>query len=620
MTHPDSRLFLPMWPDEVRARGWKELDVILVSGDAYVDHPSFGTALIGRLLESRGYRVGIIAQPDWRSPADFARLGKPRLFFGVTAGSMDSMVANFSRPGKRRRRDDFSPGGRPGLRPDRATIVYINRLREVFGSSAMIMAGGIEASLRRMAHYDFWDDAVRRSILLDSRADVVVYGMGERAVLDMARHIQNGEGLSGETRGTVVLASGPPDGAVILPSLEEVTVDKAGFNKAFILAEGENNPILGKPLAQRHGDRWVIIQPPAHPLNTGDLDELYALPFQRRWHPMYEASGGVPALEEVLFSITAHRGCLGSCGFCTLAAHQGRIIQSRSDESVVDEARSFVGDPRFKGVVHDVGGPSANFHDPACANQLERGPCRGKTCLHPEPCRRLNRSQAHFTSLLRKVSAVPGIRRVFVRSGVRFDMALLEEGREFLRELASSHVSGQLKVAPEHVDDRVLRFMGKPPFSVFTRFAEEFERYSAEAGKKQYLVPYFISGHPGADLASAVRMAQYVKKQGRFFEQVQDFIPLPMTRSACQWYTGVDPLTGEHLHVPKDPEERRMHRALLQFQDPANWSLAREALRRAGREDLIGSRAESLVPGEGTARVRGRKVGRIGRKTGVQRE
>lgn len=620
MAHSDLCPFLPMWPDEVRRRGWDELDVILISGDAYVDHPSFGTALIGRWLEANGFRVGIIAQPNWRTVTDFARLGKPRLFFGVAAGSMDSMVANYSRPGKRRRRDDFAPGGRPGLRPDRATIVYTNRIREVFGSSTVVVAGGIEASLRRLAHYDFWDDAVRRSILLDSQADIVVHGMGERAVLAIAQRLRDENELATDVRGTAVLQSVPPEGAVILPSFEEVRGDKAAFNRAFVEADNENNPVLGRPLAQRHGDRWVVVHPPAHPLDQAEMDQVYALPFTRRWHPSYDSAGGVPALEEVLFSITAHRGCLGSCSFCTLAAHQGRVIQSRSDESIIAEALSFTGDSRFRGIIHDVGGPSANFHDPACTHQSQRGPCRGKTCLHPEPCRRLNRSQARFTDLLKKLAALPGIRKVFVRSGVRFDMALLEEGRGFLSELVKHHVSGQLKVAPEHVDDRVLRLMGKPPFSVFTQFADEFERLSAEAGKRQYLVPYFISGHPGADLESAIRMAQYVKSQGRFFEQVQDFVPLPMTRSACQWYAGEDPFSGEKLHVPRDPQERKMHRALLQHQDPANWPAAREALRLAGRADLIGNGRGSLVPADGGARGAGRKVSRIGRKTGHQSE
>lgn len=600
-------LFLPTTREEMTERGWKEADVVVISGDAYVDHPSFGTALIARYLESLGLKVGIVAQPDWRSSTDFARLGKPRLFFGVTAGALDSMVSNFSSPGKRRARDSYAPGGRPGRRPDRATIVYVNRLRELFGSSVPIVIGGIEASLRRLAHYDFWDDAVRRSILVDSRADLLVYGMAEHALGEIASRLQAQVPLEG-IPGTVRVSGQAPEDAVVLPSFEEISSERDAFNRAFALADAENNPILGKRLVQKHGDRWVIVEPPPRPLSEAQMDALYDLPFARRWHPVYEDEGGVPGLDEILFSITAHRGCLGSCSFCTLAAHQGRIIQSRSDESILREARLFTRDPRFKGIIHDVGGPSANFHDPACEGQAARGPCRGKACMHPSPCRHLRHSQTRFTSLLRQLRDLPGIRRVFVRSGVRYDMALLEENREFLRELVAHHVSGQLKVAPEHVDDRVLRLMGKPGAHVFEQFEKEFTQISQEAGKEQYLIPYLISGHPGADLLSAVHLAEFVKSRGRFFEQVQDFVPLPMTRSACQWYTGRDPITGESVHVARDPHERRMQRALIQYQNPRNWPLVREALRLAGREDLIGHAPGCLVPPEGGGRSRGGKL------------
>lgn len=610
---------LPLSRAEAVARGWETVDVVLVSGDAYVDHPSFGTALIGRFLESMGLRIGIIAQPDWRSPADFAEFGTPRLFWGITAGAMDSMVANYTTAGKRRKFDSYAPGGKFGLRPDRAVIVYANRLRELSGSVVPIIAGGIEASLRRLAHYDFWDDKVRRSLLFDARIDLLVYGFGEKALAEIVKRAQTRSDFN-NIPGTALIAAEPPPGAIILPSYAEVSENKDAFNQAFILADAENNPIRGRVLAQAHENRWAIVQSPARPLSQTEMDQIYALPFTRQAHPSYEAAGGIPALSEVLFSITAHRGCLGNCSFCTLAAHQGRIIQSRSDESILQEATSFTKDPRFKGIIHDVGGPSANFHEPACAGQESRGPCKNRACMFPEPCRHLNRSQASFAALLRRLRDIPGVRHVFVRSGIRHDMAILEESREFLRELTLHHVSGQLKVAPEHVDNRVLRLMGKPPFEVYRAFADEFAELTRAAGKKQYLVPYFISGHPGADLNAAIKMAEFIKEQGRFFEQVQDFIPLPMTRSACQWYTGKDPFTGEEVYVPSDPREKAMHRALMQFQAPENWELVKEALEISGRKDLIGSGASCLIPENPPGIRRRRKVVSDRRKSRTRHE
>ena len=617
--------FLPLSGAEAAARGWDAVDVVLVSGDAYVDHPSFGTALIGRFLESKGLRVGIIAQPDWRSPAAFLEYGKPRLFCGITAGAMDTMVSNYTTAGKRRKYDSYAPGGEFGLRPDRAVIVYANRLRELFGSSVRIIAGGIEASLRRLAHYDFWDDKIRRSILFDARIDLLVYGFGERALSEIVRRaLAGGYGNNFDNiPGTAIVAAELPPEALILPSYEAVLASPDAFNEAFRMADGENNPICGKVLAQAHGNRWAVVQPPAKPLSSAEMDLIYSLPFTRRAHPSYdEVAGakGVPALSEVLFSITAHRGCLGNCSFCTLAAHQGRIVQSRTDESIIQEATSFTKDPRFKGIIHDVGGPSANFHEPACAEQENRGPCKNRTCMFPEPCRHLNRSQAGFSALLRRLREIPGIKHVFVRSGIRHDMAMLEENREFLGELTEHHVSGQLKVAPEHVDNHVLRLMGKPPFEVYLDFAAEFNRLSRAAGKEQYLVPYFISGHPGADLKAAIKMAEFIKGQGRFFEQVQDFIPLPMTRSACQWYTGKDPLTGEEVYVPADPKEKAMHRALMQFQAPENWKLVREALEISDRKDLIGSGPHCLIPKNQPGIRRKRKVVSDGRKSPARHE
>ncbi|HBL49691.1 MAG TPA: YgiQ family radical SAM protein [Firmicutes bacterium] len=613
---------LPLCRVEAVARGWDEVDVVLVSGDAYVDHPSFGTALIGRFLESKGLRVGIIAQPDWRSPADFAEYGKPRLFCGITAGAMDSMVSNYTTAGKRRKYDSYAPGGKFGLRPDRAVIVYANRLRELFGSSVPIIAGGIEASLRRLAHYDFWDHKVRRSILFDARIDLLVYGFGERALSEIVRRaLAGGYGnYFDNIPGTATVAAESPPEALILPSYEAVSESQDAFNEAFRMADGENNPICGKVLAQAHGNRWAVVQSPAKPLSSAEMDQVYSLPFTRQAHPAYEEAGGVPALSEVLFSITAHRGCLGNCSFCTLAAHQGRVIQPRTDESIIREATSFTKDPRFKGIIHDVGGPSANFHEPACAEQESRGPCKNRTCMFPEPCRHLNRSQAGFTALLRRLRDIPGVRHVFVRSGIRHDMAVLEENREFLKQLTEHHVSGQLKVAPEHVDNRVLRLMGKPPFEVYLDFADEFSQLSQAAGKKQYLVPYFISGHPGADLNAAIKMAEFIKGQGRFFEQVQDFIPLPMTRSACQWYTGKDPFTGEEVYVPSDPKEKAMHRALMQFQAPENWKLVKEALEISGRKDLIGAGPHCLISEKQPCVRHKRKVVSGGRKSPARHE
>lgn len=590
--------FLPTTAQEAKALGWDELDIILVSGDAYVDHPSFGAALLGRDLAARGWRVGIIPQPDWRNESDFTALGRPRLFFGVTAGALDSMVAHYSPAKRKRRKDAYSPGGRTGFRPDRASIVYANQLRRIY-RDVPIVIGGIEASLRRLAHYDYWDEKVRRSILVDSGADLLVYGMGERALREVARRLEDhGPDWSEKPiAGTVFRCSELPDwtrDAVNLPALEEIERDPMAFAQAHRITEEENDPIRGRTLIQRQGGQWVVQAPPALPLTTPEMDEVYGRPFTRRWHPRYDPEG-IPGLEEVLFSLVTHRGCLGECSFCTLALHQGRIIQRRSVESLVTEAEAMTRDPRWRGVIHDVGGPSANLYIPACERALARGTCKGKHCLTPKVCRHIPTDSGDEIELLRRLREIPGVRHVFVRSGVRFDMALADPKRRFLREITAHHISGQLKVAPEHVSDPVLALMNKPTHHVYQEFCRVFNQMSDEAGKEQYLIPYLIAGHPGSRLDDAIRLAEYLRDQGRFFEQVQEFTPLPMTASVCMAYTGIDPSSMEPVHVP-DNEERAMQRALLQFQSRENWPLVRKALKHADREDLIGHGPKALVP------------------------
>lgn len=584
--------------EEAKRRGWNELDIILVSGDAYVDHPSFGIALLGRDLEAQGYRVGILPQPDWRHDQDFLALGRPRLFFGIAAGALDSMVAHYT-PAKRRRREDaYSPGGQGGFRPDRAVLVYSNRLRRIFRDIPIVI-GGVEASLRRLAHYDYWEERVRHSILTDSGADILVYGMGERSLREIARRLAQGDPnwRQSPIPGTVVRFSDLPQwasDALELPSAEEVIHDKAAFVKAQKLVEEESDPIRGRILIQRDAGHLVVQMPPSKPLETSEMDELYERPFTRRWHPRYDPQG-IPALNEVLFSLVTHRGCLGECSFCTLALHQGRFIQRRSMASIIKEAEGFVKDPRWKGVIHDVGGPSANLYVPTCERALARGACKGKSCLVPEVCRHLPVESRDERELLRQLRELPGVRHVFVRSGIRFDLALADAKHLFLRELCAHHVSGQLKVAPEHVSDTVLCLMNKPAHRKYQEFAKLYKDLSAEAGKTQYLIPYLIAGHPGSRLEDAILLAEYIRDQGRFFEQVQEFTALPMTASACMAYTGINPRTGEEVYVPSD-EERAMQRALLQFQNKKNWALVRKALKIAGRHDLIGKGPKALVP------------------------
>jgi len=593
--------FLPVCPADVRARGWSQPDFVYVTGDAYVDHPSFGLAIISRVLENAGYRVAMMPQPDYRSSAAFTLFGRPRLGFLVTAGVIDSMVNHYTAARKRRSEDAYSPGGRAGYRPDRATIVYCNRIREAYGSIP-ILIGGVEASLRRFAHYDYWDDRVRNSILVDSGADVLMYGMGERVILETVRALEAGAPFSGlRIPGICVMSREPEPDYLSIESAEDVARDKRAYARAFKVQYDEQDPVRGRGICQRHGVRHLIVNPPAPPLSQAELDAVYALPYTRRWHPMYDALGGVPALKEVEFSITHVRGCYGSCSFCALTFHQGRIVTSRSHQSVIDEAKKLIRRPGFKGYIHDVGGPTANFRHPACADQLRRGACRGRQCLFPSPCKNLEVDHGDYTRLLRALRALPGVKKVFVRSGIRFDYVLADRSREFLNELVRHHVSGQLKVAPEHVSARVLRCMGKPDVSVYNKFVEAYKKANEKAGMDQYLVPYFMSSHPGCTLEDAVELALYIKRSGHRPEQVQDFYPTPGTLSTAMFFTGLDPRDMSPVYVPRDPQEKAMQRALMQYFLPQNRELAIRALVKAGRKDLIGFGPDCLIRPDKTA-------------------
>ena len=612
-------MFLPVSREDMEVRGWEQPDFVLVTGDAYVDHPSFGTAIISRLLESRGYKVAILAQPDWHSADDFRRFGRPRLGFLINSGNVDSMVNNFSVQKNRRKRDIYSPGGKPGRRPDRAIIVYSNRAREAYKDVPIIL-GGLEASLRRFAHYDYWDDKVRRSILMDSRADILIYGMGERAVLEIAEALDSGIAAAdiGWIRGTCVKAKAPnakapeaggalyiEDDDVILPAYETICADtdaaKAAYNKSFALQYRSNDSITGKRILEEYpGGPYVVQNPPQPPLERQELDDLYALHFERDSHPMYAEEGGVPGLEEILFSITSNRGCFGGCSFCALTYHQGREVRSRSAQSIVAEAERMTQDSRFKGYIHDVGGPTANFSHPSCEKQLKHGMCGGKDCLFPKPCSQLNTDHSEYLNVLEQVRQVKGVKKVFVRSGVRFDYVMADmkkggkgasgrkntSGYRFLEALCADHVSGILKVAPEHSSAKVLRQMHKPDISVFDAFASEYKAINKRLGKRQYMVPYFISSHPGSTLDDAVDLAVYMKKTGFVPDQVQDFYPTPGTLATCIYYTERDPFTGRPVYVAKDPKEKRMQRALLHFHKKQNEKLVREALAITGREEL----------------------------------
>lgn len=602
---PERDKFLPIDREDMQKRDWEELDFLVISGDAYVDHPSFGHAIISRWLEKLGFRVGIIAQPDWRSTDDFKRMGRPRLGVMVTAGNLDSMLNHYTASGKKRKTDPYSPGGAGGLRPDRATIVYCNRVRELWKDVPLII-GGIEASLRRMAHYDYWGNDVRRSILADSRADLLVFGMGELPVTEIARALSEGREVSQirDVPGTCWKTHDPGNAAdaVLLPSFEEVRSDKKVFAQAFKKFYLEQNHSRGNRLIQDQG-AWNIVQNrPARPMTEKEMDKVYNLPYTRAAHPSYDEAGGVPALEEVRFSITSHRGCFGECSFCAIAMHQGRIIQTRSDKSMIEEASSFKKMKDFKGYVHDVGGPTANFVVPSCPDQEKKGTCTGKSCLYPGPCKKLEADHTRYIGLLRKLREIPGIKKVFIRSGLRYDYILEDKKTEFLDELCRYHVSGQLKIAPEHVSPAVLKFMKKVPRNVTVEFIEAYRKKNRELGLKQFLVPYFMSSHPGSTLKEAVDLAEFIRDSGLRPEQVQDFTPTPGSVSTCMYYTGIDPMTGEDVYVPRDHEERNMQRSLLQYWVPENAGTVKKALIKAGREDLIGNDSKCLVQEHGFRR------------------
>ena len=590
--------FLPVSAEDMHERGWWWYDFLVVGGDAYVDHPSFGTAVIARVLEAEGYRVAVLCQPDWHSAEAFKAMGAPRLGVMIGAGNLDSMVAHYTAAKHRRREDFYSPGKKTGLRPDRAVIVYANRAREAFGAEMPIVIGSLEASLRRFAHYDYWEDKVRRSVIFDAKADLLVYGMGEYATIEIAKALKKKRPVSElhDIRGTAYIAKEAPAEAVMLPSYEDVCRSKKSYAEATRIEYAEHDPVRGRAMAQAHGDRYLVVNPPAMPLSAAELDRVAELPYTREVHPMYEALGGVPAIEEVRFSVIHNRGCFGGCNFCALAFHQGRMVTSRSHESVIREVTAMTKHPLWKGYVSDVGGPSANFRKPSCSQQLKNGMCANRSCLAPTPCNNIEADHSDYLALLRKLRNIPGVKKVFVRSGIRYDFMLCDKKGDFFAELVKYHISGQLKVAPEHCIDSVLDYMGKPHIDVYERFMEKYRSLNARYDKEQYVVPYLMSSHPGSTLESAIALAQYLKKTGRRPEQVQDFYPTPGTVSTCMYHTGLDPRTMEPVYVPRSPEEKAMQRALLQFQNPANRRLVLEALRKAGREDLIGFGKGCLVP------------------------
>ena len=595
--------FLPVSREDLKERGWDSVDFVYVTGDAYVDHPSFGAAIISRVLEAEGFRIAILPQPDFRSAEDFRRFGRPRLGFLVSGGNVDSMVAHYTVSKKRRGDDYYSPGGKAGLRPNRAVIVYCNRIREAYGDVPIII-GGLEASLRRFAHYDYWDDRMRRSVLVDSRADILTYGMGENILRRIAHLLDKGVPVKKirDVRGSVYLAKRGdkiPFDAIETYNYDEIKEDKALYAKCFALQYRNTDSVRGKAVIEYYGDKMLVQNPPMPPLTEEELDAVYALPYARTYHPMYEKDGGVPAIAEVKFSITHNRGCFGACNFCAIAFHQGREVRSRSVASVLAEAEKITKMPDFKGYIHDVGGPTANFRRPSCQKQKEAGVCANRKCLAPKPCPQLEVSHKEYADMLRQIEALPGIKKVFIRSGIRFDYLLADKDDTFFRQLVSRHVSGQLKVAPEHCAAGVLSAMGKPNIAVYEEFRRKYFALSAEYGLEQYLVPYLMSSHPGSTMNDAIELALWLKKYGYAPEQVQDFYPTPGTVSTVAYYTGINPLTGESIYVTRDYKEKQMQRALLQYAKPENAHLVREALRFAHREDLIGSGKGCLVSAGG---------------------
>ena len=591
--------FLPVSKKDMKRRGWQQCDFVYIIGDAYVDHPSFGHAIISRVLESAGYKVGIISQPDWKDPASISVLGEPRLGFLVSGGNMDSMVNHYSVSKHRRKTDAFTPGGVMGKRPDYATVVYCNLIRQTYKNIPIII-GGIEASLRRLCHYDYWSDKLKRSILLDAQADLLLYGMGERAIREVADALNSGllpeeityiDGTVFRVRSTEAF----PD-YVTLPDYAVLQKSKAAYAKSFYTQYCSTDPFSGKGLIEPYGEKEFIIQnPPQKPLSQQEMDAVYALPYMRAWHPSYDKAGGVPAIEEVKFSLTSNRGCFGGCSFCALTFHQGRIVQTRSHDSIVAEALLMTKDKEFKGYINDVGGPTANFRQPACQKQLKHGVCPNKQCLFPKPCANMIADHSDYLALLRKLRAIPGVKKVFIRSGIRFDYLLADKNDAFFRELVKYHISGQLKVAPEHVSAPVLAMMGKPRHEVYLKFVEKYKKLNQAMRMEQFVVPYLMSSHPGCTMKEAVELAEYVRDLGYMPEQVQDFYPTPSTISTCMYYTGLDPRTMKPVYVPKNPHEKAMQRALIQYRDPKNYALIREALELAGRTDLIGHGKECLI-------------------------
>lgn len=605
-------MFLPVNKQDMKERGWDELDFLYISGDAYVDHPSFGHALITRLLEAEGFRIGIVALPQTKE--DYLKMGIPKIAVLISSGVIDSMVNRYTVAKRKREKDEYAPGGKAGLRPDRADIVYSQKVREYMGDVPIIL-GGIEASLRRFAHYDYWDDKVRNSILVDSQADLLVYGMGERPFWDISKLLKRGvpirnikningtaylsdfENLSKDIKAAIteVEEEKTKNKIVILPSAEEVKKDKIKYAEAFKVQYQEQDFKNGSILVQQHGNRYVVQNIPQAPLKPEEMDKGYAYEYERTYHPMYEKDGGVPAIKEVEFSLTAQRGCFGACNFCAITFHQGRIVQARTDESIIEEAKKLTELPNFKGYIHDVGGPTANFRHPSCKKQYEHGMCKGKECLYPEPCKNLDTDQSGYLKLLRKIRALPKVKKVFIRSGIRYDYIMLDKNDEFFEELCKHHVSGQLKVAPEHMVDEVLDKMGKPKSSVYLKFADKYEKINKKLGKEQYLVPYLISSHPGATMKAAIKLTEYLNKIHHMPEQVQDFYPTPGTISTCMFYTGIDPRNMKKVYVPKDREVKQMQRALLQYRKKENYNLILKALKEAGREDLIGFDEKCII-------------------------
>lgn len=591
--------FLPICKDDMIERGWEQCDFVLVTADAYIDHHSFGTAIISRVLENAGYKVGIIAQPDWKSVDDFKKLGRPRLGFLVNGGNMDPMVNHYTVSKKLRKKDLYTPKGEMGKRPDRATIVYCNKIREAY-KDVNIVIGGIEASLRRFAHYDYWDNKVRKSILVDSGADLLVYGMSEKQIVEVADFLN--QGFDGKyirhIPGTCYIADSLDEiyeEHIVLPSFKDVSSDKRTYAECFKIQYDEQDPVRGRTLVQEHNGKYVVINKPEMPLSREELDRVYALPYQKTYHPIYEKDGGIAAIEEVKFSLVSSRGCSGNCSFCAITLHQGRIVTSRSEDSIVEEAEEITKYDDFKGYIHDIGGPTANFRKPACKKQLTLGACKHKRCMSPGICKNMEVDHREYLHLLRRVRKLPGIKKVFIRSGLRYDYIMADKDDTFFKELVEHHVSGQLKVAPEHVSPNVLKYMGKPAGKTYDEFRRKFFRITERLGKKQFIIPYLMSSHPGCKLEDAIMLAEYLRDINYQPEQVQDFYPTPGTLSTTMFYTGLDPLTMEEVYIPRSKEEKAMQRALLQFKNPKNYNIVYDALVKAGREDLIGNGPKCLI-------------------------